>query len=212
MPQVAKNFNPTFSKREANDTVKLAKKGDSITIRLADYPVYYGQHWIETDGKKKPVGCPLVNSADPTNPESCGYCEEFASSVDKVADKDLKVNVKFIFAALDKGQHRPIFFETSQMVWTEMVNAEKKGINIFAYDWLIERVENLPKYYEITRLEKDPLTEIDQKAYDAAKKLDLRGLADYKMGNSHKEAEFPEITAEEVSKNLEANAPEEMPF
>lgn len=209
MPQVTKNFNPSFtSKKSVNDVVKLAKLDDTITIRIADYPAYYGQHWLNIEGKKKPVNCPRINTSDAGNPEYCGYCEDFANG-----DKDMKATVKFVFPALDKTTHKAIFFETSQMVWTEMVNQEKKGIKIFDYDWLIERTENKPKYYEITRLEKDPLDELDSKAYAEAKELDLKGLADYKMGvqKTQSPEEPPVVFDEAYIKSMDKKASEQIP-
>lgn len=205
MPQVTKNYNPSFtSKKSVNDVVKLEKKGDTITIRVADYPVYYGQHWLLVEGKKKPVSCPRINSKDPQNPEYCGYCEDFQNG-----DKDMKATVKFVFPVLDRTTHKAVFYETSQMVWTEMVNAEKKGIKIFDYDWLIERTENKPKYYEITRLEKEPLDELDTKAYAEAKAMDIKGLAEYKMGGVKKEEEV--VFDEEYIKNMEKESANQIP-
>lgn len=205
MPKVTKNYNPSFtSKRSNNEIVKLAKKGDSITIRVADYPNYYGQHWLDTE--KKYVPCPRVNSPDLNNPEFCGYCEDFGRG-----NKDMKAKVSFVFPVVDRKTHKAIFFETSQMVWTEMVNAEKKGIKIFDYDWLIERTENKPKYYEITRLEKEPLDELDQKAMEEAKTLDTEALIKFRLERTKKTEQLEEPqTLEDVIAEMPGD--NEMPF
>ena len=171
-PKVKVNFG--FRKSE-NEVVKLKDKGETITLRIADYPGYYGQHWI--DDEKKYVPCARVNSSDPTNPDDCDYCNRYQSGED-----ELRPMIKFIFPAINRKTGKAIFFETSQMVWKEMESQESKGIKIFDYDWLIERTENKPKYYEVTRLEKDELNTEQSKAYKEAKELDVESLITFKLG------------------------------
>jgi hypothetical protein len=123
----------------------------------------------------------------------------------------MKPKVSFIFPAIDKLTHKAIFFETSQMVWTEMVNAEQKGIKIFEYDWLIERTENKPKYYEITRLEKEPLEEVDKVAYEEAKSMDTGALVSYRLGKTKKTEQLEEPqTLDDVIAEMPGD--NEMPF
>jgi len=215
MPKITKNFNPNFSSAGNAEIVKLAKKGDSITFRPADYPMYYGQHWLEDE--RKFVQCDRVNSPDLENPDPCQYCDKY--NKDKETNARLKAKVTFVFPVLDKQTHLTVFYETSQMVWTEMCNQEKKGIKIFDYDWIVERTENKPKYYEITRLEKDPLSEVDQAAYDEAKELDVEAFVKFRMGkkkgdNSGKveEAESLDDIVIPGDEDLADNVPSDLPF
>ena len=207
MPKVTKNYNPSFtSKRSNNEIIRLKSKGDSFTFRLADYPNYYGQHWLEND--RKFVTCPRVNSKDLNNPDFCGYCEDYAK--DTKNNASLKPKVVFVFPALDRKNHKAVFFESTQSVWTEIVNAEKKGINIFKYDWLVERTENKPKYYEVTRLEADELTTADGKALDEAKAMDTEALVKFRLDrNKPEQIEEPQ-TLEDVIAEMPGDG--EMPF
>jgi hypothetical protein len=170
-PKQKINFN---TKRSSNEVVKLAKKGDTITLRFADYPVYYGRHWLEDE--KTYVPCARINSEDLNNPARCEYCNRY-----ETGEVEMKGKVSFIFPALNKSTGAAVFFETSQMIWNELQNQESKGIKIFDYDWLIERTENMPKYYEILRLERDPLTTKEQEAYDEAKKLNVESIIKFRI-------------------------------
>lgn len=213
MPRVIPNTKLNLSiGNGSGEIVALKMKGQSITLRLAGYPGYYGQHWIIEGGKKKPVPCARVNSPDISNPNPCDYCDRFLAGED-----DLKPTVSFIFPALDRKSGKPILFDTRQQVWKEMENQESKGIRIFDYDWLVERTENKPKYYEVTRLEKDPLDTAQAKAYAEAKALDVDKFIESKIGFK-KSKEDIVIDDSLIDENLlaeidnQVEEKEEMPF
>jgi len=214
MPQVQPNQKLNFgNNRSQNEFIELKKKGDAFTIRLADYPMYYGQHWTVTEKGKRPIPCSRINSPDFNNPQECSLCDKYNAGED-----ELKPVIRFIFPVLDRKTKKAVFFETSQMVWREISNQESKGIKILDYDWLVERTENKPNYYEVTRLEKDILSPEEQKTLAEAKSFDVQKVIDFKLGRKKSEPKEIIIEDEEVLDDSifnsieEAESKDEMPF
>ena len=210
----------------------LKKKGDSILLRLLGNLYYNGVHLIPIgENKWQSSDCPKINTE-----EYCEICNTYAKAIKPVwelkkqlktitnkkekaiikgqiedildAAKDNKVKVNFYYPILDRATGRAKIFKTSTSVRIKFDTELKAGIDVFAYDWTIVRVQESPQnYYSVVRVDSSqmkPLTDSEKAEIEKAKLWNVGEMVEGKQSDS-----FPDKPVEEKKTDEEVKPPKE---
>lgn len=182
--------------------VKLTKKGEKITFRLAATPKYHTRHWIE----KKPILCDKYASEDKKAP--CAYCEQLARFVDKKDEgskqkvKELSPVTTFYYPILNLDTDKPAVFQfTAKSIHFTIKRYADQGVDVFDTNWLVERTEEQGNYYPVLNLGGKPLSEEQKEALEVAKNinLDASESSSVSIGNDEKDSKKDTTAKKAVS-------------
>jgi hypothetical protein len=178
--------------------LELKSKGQAVTVKFLDSPVYDGKHFFQgEDGKWVVTFCPRI-----MNETECSYCNKYfearkaikalkdsedpkdKSEVKRLENVSRKYNVaiSFYYPVFDLSARKPDMFKTGLSIRSYLDNEYGAGIDILKYDYKITRLKdniNDPgkDWYASVRLpEVTELTKEEQMASEEFLKQDLESL------------------------------------
>jgi hypothetical protein len=152
--------------------IKLEHKGDKIRFRLANTPHYQTKHFLDD---KTTVFCGKYNSED--KKATCRYCDQYQKIFDekgKKAAEYLKPVVTFYYPIVNMDTNEAQIFEfRARSIHYTIAGYADDGIDVFAYTWSVNRIEEPGNYYEIKRLGDKVLSEAQLSSLKVAKTFRL---------------------------------------
>lgn len=132
--------------------MRLAKDGESVTLRIVGTPYKKSVHWKDN----KPYLCGKVEEGD-----TCVYCEDEDEKVRKI--KQQYYYLSLIRKGDDAGQIK--IFQTVGSVHWKLCDYKDDDYNIFQTDWIVKRtgkegsdfytVKPTPKAVKLTKEDKE---------------------------------------------------------
>lgn len=213
--------------------VSLRKKGDSLTIRLLGDLYYNGVHFSDLGNNTfETAPCKRINFG-----EECPTCEKYTkvmapvrklkeqmkslkSNKDKAVieaqikdiqeiAKPFKVKMNFYYPILNRDTGKAQIFKTSLQVRIKIDLENESGTDVFAYDWVVKRIEENPQnYYSLVRVDSAkmrPLTDEEKKEIEKASAWNMGELIDGNKSDS-----FPDREA--VKPEEKGKKKDDMPF
>jgi len=169
----------------------VKEKGDSITFRIGQDPVYEGKHFAQVDGKWIVTECPRINN--PEEQEECEDCNKYfrlmgeskkLKEVDKTKSQELaeearqySASIQFYFPVLNRDEKKFQVLRTTMGVKNKLDDAKIAGIKTMNVDWVLTNTGKTGRdRYSFER--KDSA---DVKKFDAKEKEEYKKAKDYDM-------------------------------
>lgn len=192
--------------------VSVKSKGDSITFRIAQDPVYIGKHFISKENGWDVFDCPRIN--DPEGGNTCEYCEHYfdimntanqAKESDKDAYEDLKkearkyqVAIQFYFPILNRDNGKFQVLKTTLGVKNKLDEFHASGINVFESDWILRNTgSKSPRdLYSLVRKdssEVEPLSDVEKEEYEKALAFNLMSISENVVKHDPEVEEIEEV-------------------
>lgn len=173
--------------------LRAKQKGDKLTFRIAQNPVYTGKHFTKLeDGKWDVISCPRINEGS-----ECEFCELFfkfkaeAKKLKGVDDKKAKENeeqarnysvaVSFYFPVLNRDTEEFGILQTTMGVRNKLNAQHEAGVKVLEKDWILLNTgsANPGERYMITPVDSadsKPLSDKEKAEFIKALAFDLGSL------------------------------------
>jgi hypothetical protein len=177
-----------------NMYLRVKEKGDQITFRIAQNPVYTGKHFLPlADGKWDVFSCPRINEG--TECETCEMYFKAKAEAKKLKDAgDKKATdadnearkyscaISFYFPVLNRDTEEMGILQVTQGVRNQINAKHEAGVKVFERDWTLMNTGKVGKerYFvdTIDSSEVKPLTEKEDIELTKALAFDLSTLND----------------------------------
>jgi hypothetical protein len=178
--------------------VNVKEKGDSVTFRLAQDPVYTGKHFVKTGETWKIYDCPRINN--PESGDTCERCEEYFAmmktakealeSGDKDASEEIKkqarnfsVSIQFYFPILNRDTKMFQVLRTTMGIKNKLDEEALSGVNVMGSEWILRNTGSTSPRdrYSLTRKDSAdvlPLDEREETEFKKAENYDLMSISD----------------------------------
>lgn len=196
--------------------LRVKQKGDSITFRLGQNPVYTGKHFATDEaGKWVVTECPRINLD-----EKCDTCEKYFEIMkdvkvakeagDKTKEEALRkearplnVSIMFYFPILNRDTEEFGILQTTFGVRNEINKKYEDGVKIFDRDMILRNTgsESPRDRYSLTVVDSSDskeLTEKEKEALTKARDFDTSTIND---GQSNSD-EVGDVEIEEKSESV----------
>jgi hypothetical protein len=169
-----------------NFFASVKKKGDSITFRIAQPPVYTGKHFTQTDEGWVVTECPRINN--PENSEVCELCEQYFEIMKEakvLKEKDSKkyedlrkkarpynVAIQYYFPILNRDTKQFQILRTTLGVRNKLDEQYQSGVSVMESDWILRNTgSDSPRdLYSIIRKDSSEVEPFDEKEIEEFQK------------------------------------------
>lgn len=193
----------------------LKEKGDKVTFRIAQEPVYEGKHFKHIGDKWEVTDCPRINGGN-----DCELCEMYFGIMNearKIKDSNkeeyeklkesarpFSVAIQFYWPVLSREEKKFRILRMTPGIRNEMNEHFENGVDIFKFDWVLRNTGSsaTKNRYSLSRVDSADTAELDE-----TEKVELEKAKAYDMSTLGEETHsFSQENDKEADETLVKDA------